>query len=173
MGNEPVMHGMWEYFTLERAEVKNILADASREEGIQGQWQQESPFREVLVQVKGNADMDCGPQMMRRGYLAMKTGGWEELKDRYRKEGKSSEWTLERIREACEKVVMDETDFLRRVIAPVGGERRSIATGGVRCVEANTNGECPTGYWWRSSVPMPTKQRCSKRTRRHNGYVKI
>ena len=74
------------------------------------------------------------PQMMRRGYLAMKNGSWEEFKERYRKEGKSSEWTLERIREAYEKVAKDEIgrlgivqEILRkspdffRVIAPVCG----------------------------------------------------
>ena len=63
---------------------KKILANASREkqEGMQGQWQQESPFREVLEQVKGNAHMDCGTQMMRRVYLAMKNGGWEGFKER-------------------------------------------------------------------------------------------
>ena len=90
---------MWEYFTLKRAEVKKILADASgeKQEGIQGQWQQESPSREVLEQVKGNADADCGPQMMRRGDLAMKNGRREDVQERYRKERK--EWTLERIRE--------------------------------------------------------------------------
>ena len=38
----------------------------------------------------------------------MKTGSWEEFKERYRKEGKSSEWTLERIREAYVKVAKDE-----------------------------------------------------------------
>ena len=31
-------------------------------------------------------------------------------------------------------------------------ERRSIGTGGVRPVEANTNGERLTGYWWCRSV---------------------
>ena len=43
-------------FTLKRAEVKNIPEDASREkqEGIQGQWQQESPLREILEHVRGN-----------------------------------------------------------------------------------------------------------------------
>ena len=63
------IRGVWEYFALERAEVKKIPADASREyqEGIQGQWQQESPFGEVLEQVQGNAEIDCGSQMMRRG----------------------------------------------------------------------------------------------------------
>ena len=48
-GNERFLRGMWENFTLERAAAREILADAFREkqEGIQGQWQQESPFREV------------------------------------------------------------------------------------------------------------------------------
>ena len=48
-------------------------------------------------------------------------------------------------------------------------ERRSTAVGVVRCVEANTNGERPTGYWWCSSVSMPMKRRCSKRTQRRLG----
>ena len=30
MGNEQFLRGMWEYFTLERAEARKILADASR-----------------------------------------------------------------------------------------------------------------------------------------------
>ena len=102
--------------------------------------------------------------------------------------GKLDVWAL------C-RILRKNTDFLRRVIAPVGGtggvtlsqvcphcnsflrrtmfgayrrdtetatrERRSTAVGGVRCVEAHTNGERPTGYWWCSSVPMPMKQRCS------------
>ena len=58
MGNEQFISGMWEYFTLERAEENMILEDASREkqEGIQGQWQQESPFREILEQARRNED---------------------------------------------------------------------------------------------------------------------
>ena len=67
MGNKQFVNGMCEYFT----EAKKILEDAAREkeEGIQGQWQQESPFREVLEQVRKSADADCGPQRMRQGYL--------------------------------------------------------------------------------------------------------
>ena len=73
---------MWEYFTLKRAGARKILEDASREkqEGIQGQWQQESPFREILEHVIRNADM---------GYFPNDA-----------EEEKSSEWTLERTREA-------------------------------------------------------------------------
>ena len=108
---------MWEYFTLERAEVNKILADASRErqEGIQGQWQQESPFREIPEQVRGKADIGCGPQMMRQSYLAMRNGCWEEFKESYREEEKSSEWTLERIREAYEQVAKHEIGRLGTV----------------------------------------------------------
>ena len=126
MGNEQFTRGMWEYFALKRAEVKKILEGASRPE---------SPFREIKEQVRCNADMGCGSQMMRRGYHAMRDGSWEEFKERCRVEEKSSEWTLKRIREANEKVARDEigrlgfvleilrksTDFLRRIIAPVGG----------------------------------------------------
>ena len=128
---------MSEYSTLERTEVRKIPAEASREkqEGMQGQWQQESLVREVLEQVKKSADADCAPQMMRRGYLAMKNGSWEDFGERDREEEKLSEWTLERTREAYEKVAKDEigrlgivqeilrkrTDLLRRIIAPVDG----------------------------------------------------
>ena len=50
MGNEQFIRGMWECFTLKRAEAKKILEDAARErqEGMQGQCQQESLFMEIL-----------------------------------------------------------------------------------------------------------------------------
>ena len=42
-----------EYFTLKRAGARKILADArEKQEGMQGQWQQEPPFKEVLEQIK-------------------------------------------------------------------------------------------------------------------------
>ena len=68
MGNEQFINGMWEYFSLKRAEANKSLEDAARDrqEGTQGQWQQESPFREVLEQVRGNVDMECSAQIMRR-----------------------------------------------------------------------------------------------------------
>ena len=107
--------------TLKRAEVKKILEDASREkqEGTQGQWHQESRFREVLEQVKRSAYTDCGPQTMRREYIAMKHGNWENFK-----EGKLCKWTLEKkIGEVgiVREILRKSTVFLRRVSAPVGG----------------------------------------------------
>ena len=44
MGHNQFLRGMWECFSLERAEARKIPADASleKQEGTQGQWQQES-----------------------------------------------------------------------------------------------------------------------------------
>ena len=72
-GSEQFLRGMWEYLTFKRAWARKVSADAPQEkqEGIQGQWQQESPFKEVLEQVKRSADTDCNAQIMRRAYNAM------------------------------------------------------------------------------------------------------
>ena len=100
---------MCEYFTIKRAWPKKVLADAGEEkqEGIQGQWQQESPLKEVLEQVKGNSDTDCNAQMMRRAYNAGKSGNWESFKEEFQEKGKRSEWTCERLQEAYDKVVLE------------------------------------------------------------------
>ena len=137
VGSEQFLRGMWEYFTLRRARTRKILADATQEEqeGTQDQWQQESPFKEVLEQVIRNADTDCNAQTMRSAYNAKKSGNWESFKEEFRKEEKLCEYTFERVQEACERVAMGgigrlgiaqeiprkSTDFLRRIIAPVDG----------------------------------------------------
>ena len=69
--------------------------------------------------------MQSGPQMMRRGHFAMKNGSWEDFKERYRKEGTSSEWTFERIREAFEKVAKDEIARLG-IVQEILRKRRRI-----------------------------------------------
>ena len=48
-------------FLFERAKAEFFQKDAEKEkqEGIQGQWQQESPAKEFLDQVKSSADTDC------------------------------------------------------------------------------------------------------------------
>ena len=95
------LRGMRDYFTLERAGARKIPADAAQEkqEGKQGQWQQESPFKEVLEQVKRSADTECGSRAMRLAHAAMKHGTWESFKEECRKEGKLCKRTFERIRE--------------------------------------------------------------------------
>ena len=65
----------------------------------------------------------------------MRDNRWEDFKEEWRVKGKSSEWAQGTTREAYEKVVKEEAgrlgiereilrkraDFLRRIIAPVGG----------------------------------------------------
>ena len=66
-GKDQFLQGMWEYFSQERAKAKKFLEDAEKErhEGIQGEWQQESPSKEVLEQVRRSPDTDCTPKMMK------------------------------------------------------------------------------------------------------------
>ena len=81
MGKEPYLRGMWEYFLQERSRVKRFreLADEEKHAGIQGQWQQKSPAREYLEQVKCCHDTDCND------FTASKNENWEEYKDTFRK----------------------------------------------------------------------------------------
>ena len=91
IGKEPYLRGMWEYFLQERSRVKRFreLADEEKQAGIQGQWQQESPAREYLEQVKCCHDTDCNEPMMKKGFTALKNGNWEEYKDTFRKKDES------------------------------------------------------------------------------------
>ena len=81
MGKEPSLRGMQEYFLQERSRVKRFRELAHEEKhltGIQGQWQQESPAREYLEQVKCCHDTDCNEPLMKKGFTALKNGTWEE-----------------------------------------------------------------------------------------------
>ena len=93
---------------------KERIADAAQEkqQGIQCQWQQESPNKDVLEQVTRNADTDCNAQTMRRAYNAQKSGNWEGFKEEFRKEGKLCEWTFQRLQEAYDKVALEDIDRL-------------------------------------------------------------
>ena len=73
------IHGMWEYFSFERAKAKTFMKDAEKEkqEGIQGQWQHESRATEYLEQVKCCTDTGCNPRMMKH-FFVLKSGEWEK-----------------------------------------------------------------------------------------------
>ena len=47
LGKDQYIKGMWEYFSLERVTAKQFRKDAEKDkqEGIQGQWQRESPAK--------------------------------------------------------------------------------------------------------------------------------
>ena len=133
-----------------------------KQEGTQGQWQQESPFKEVLEQVKRTTDADCNAQIMRRAQNAKKSGHWESFKEEFRKEGKLWGWTFERLQEAYDNVVVEDigrlsiaqqnlrksTDFLRRIVAPMS------AMGGVTLSKVCPHCSCfplDDYIWWVSS----------------------
>ena len=177
----------------ERNIVKRFrqLADEEMQARIQGQWQQESPAREYLEQVKCGHDTDCMEGMMEKGFTAVKGGNWEEYKNTIRKEVKASEWAFDRIKEAFEQVAQDEaekvsivqeimtrsTDYLRRIIAPVGGQ------GGVtmsclcshcnsfflRNLWRNTIGCNRTGFYSYKQVTVLSRLRYSK----HMQYLRL
>ena len=176
---------LWNVRVFHRAWPRKILAEAAQEkqEGIQGQWQQESPFKEVLEQVKRNAYTDCNAQNN-----APRLQCLQEAYDKVAMEdiGRLS---------IAQEISRNSTDFLRRIITLVSGiwrrdlvlrlpslrllpssgcrldtspattERRSTVVGGAQHAAANTTGKRPTGYWW-CSVPVPMKRRCLERTQR-------
>ena len=141
LGNDQFIQGMWEYFSLKRLKAKKFMKEAEKEkqEGIQGQWQHESPAKEYLEQVKCCKDTGCTPRMMKQCFFALKSGELEECKGIFKVEAKATEWAFERIREAFEKVAKEEaeklsivqrimlksTDYLRRISAPAGGKEVS------------------------------------------------
>ena len=112
-----------------------ISAHEERQAGMQGQWQQESPAREYLEQVKCCHDTDCNESMMKKGFTASKNETWEEYKETFKEKMKASERAFDKI-EAFDLAAQDEarkvsvvqeimfksTDYLRRIIAPVGGQ---------------------------------------------------
>ena len=79
MGRGQYVRELWEYFCQERARVKRFREEAEEETraGIQGQWQLESPAGEYLEQVKCCNDTHCTHRMMKQGFLALKSVGWE------------------------------------------------------------------------------------------------
>ena len=87
LGKEPYLRGMWEYFLQERSIVKKFreLADEEKQAGLQGQWQLESSAREYLEQVKCCNDTDCTHRKVKQGFLALKSGEWEEYKKYFQK----------------------------------------------------------------------------------------
>ena len=152
-GKDQFIQMMWEYFCLERVKAKKFLknAEKGKHEGIQGQWQQESPAKEILEQVKSSADTDSTPEMMRFGYCAMKDGTWEECTRIFKAEVSSTDWKSGSLR--IERgVMLKSTDFLRRIIAPVRGQ------GGVTLSYLFPHCNSLEDYiWWVSTG----KKRCS------------
>ena len=121
----------------EKAKRFREQAEEEKQAGTRGQWQLESPATEYLEQVKSCSDTGLYAKHDEAGFVALKSGDWEEYKKHFeKKEVKVSEWAVDRIREAFEKVAKDEakklsivqeikirsTDYMRRILAPAGGQ---------------------------------------------------
>ena len=67
-GKRTICTWMVVYFLQDRSRVKRFrkLADEEKQAGIQGQWQQESPAKEYLEQVKCCHDTDCNEPLMKK-----------------------------------------------------------------------------------------------------------
>ena len=118
-----------------------------------------SPTREYLEQVKSGNDTDCTPRMVKQAFFALKRGDWEEYKRTFRIEAKAAEWAFDRVQEAFENVAQDEarklstiqeimiisTDYLRRIIAPAGGQ--GVVTMSYLCPHCNSF-PIEDHVWW-------------------------
>ena len=63
-----------------------------RQEGIEGCWQKESPYKEELERVKRSGNLSFSRLLMRRAYFAEKSGDWESYLEEFRKDDKLSVW---------------------------------------------------------------------------------
>ena len=126
---------------------------------------------------------------------------------------KATEWAFERIREAFELVAQDEarkvsiaqeimfksTDYLRRIIAPDGGQggvtmsylcpycnsffleyyiwwvsgRKGATIGGAHFVKKNTNGSNQTSCWSYKQEKVLRRPRCSKHMQFFRAFAQI
>ena len=87
--------------------------------------------------LKSCNDTDCTHRMNKKGFIALKSGYWEEYKNTFRKEVEVTEFFFfDRMKEAFEQVAKDEArklstvqeimiisrDYLRRIVAPAEGQ---------------------------------------------------
>ena len=75
-----------------------------QEYGVSGSWN--CQLKSTWSKLKCCALIDA--QMMKQGFVAMKSGDWEENQNTFRKEVKVTEWAFDRMKEAFEQVAKDE-----------------------------------------------------------------
>ena len=82
---------MWEPFTIKRTLAKTSLSDAEKEmqDGIQGIWLKESPFKQEMELVKRSSDLSFNGLILRRTYYAGMSGDWESYKEEIKNKASS------------------------------------------------------------------------------------
>ena len=137
MGKESYLRGIWEHFSCERSKAKRSrqLADDEKQARIQGQWQQASPAREYLKQVKCH-DTDFNEPMMKTVFIALNKwdlgrisrnlqGKDERLRMGLRQDKRGLRFVAQDEVEKMsfvQEIMLRSTDYLGRIIAPVGGQ---------------------------------------------------
>ena len=85
LGGEQFLRGMWEDFTLKRAGARKIPADVlfkknNKESKVSDN--RSHPSKRFWNKSKEERDADCGPQTMRRAYIAMKDDNWDSFQEK-------------------------------------------------------------------------------------------
>ena len=79
---------MWECFTLEKVWARSVLADVEKERqnGTDGEWPQETRYKEELELVRHSSDLRFEGILMRRAHYAGKSGDWENYLEEFLKD---------------------------------------------------------------------------------------
>ena len=131
---------MWERFTLNKAWTRSGLAEADKERqnGTDGDGQQEPPWKEELELARRSSDFCFEGILMRRACEAGKPGDWKNYLEVFFKDDRLSMWARVKERECYNEVELEDegrisiaqdilrksTDFLRRIIVPSDGPGR-------------------------------------------------
>ena len=159
-----------------------------RKRSIQGKWQLEPPFKELLKQIKKSSGISCSAHFMRHAYYAGKSGDWKGYKKAHWDKNGIGEWAFIEVKESYDKVAWEDigrlgiaqdilrksTDFLRRIIAlasGVGGvtlSQRTIWWGSLGHGDGNNRKKKQRSWWcaacrqfdWRVSTGYLVRQDC-------------
>ena len=92
-------------------------AEEEKQAGIQGQWQLESPAKEYLEQVKCRDDTYCTEND--EAGLHRPEKAFDRIKEAFEQVAQDDE--AEKL-SIVQEIMIRSTDYLRRIIAPVGGQ---------------------------------------------------
>ena len=89
-----------------KAWARSVLVDVEqeRQDGIEGDWRQESPCKEELEPVKHSSDLRFEGLLMRRACCAGRSGDWENCLEEFFKDGRLSVWASVKVSECCNEV---------------------------------------------------------------------
>ena len=70
---------MWQHFTMKKVWARSVLVEVEKErqDGIEGDWQQESPCQEALELFRHSSDLRFEGLLMRRAYYSGRSGDWQ------------------------------------------------------------------------------------------------